>query len=194
MTKPKPITFSPAMVNAIRERRKTMTRRLSSAPRYAVGDILYVKEHAWYWCRMIVDGKTKTGRPKHRYIPLGPVVYKADEPSAPTERIDHEPDRLWRFKPARFMPASFARFRLEVTATKRELLQDISEADARAEGAKFELATIDSVRLGAKASYQSGFRNLWINLHGPDAWEENQEVAVTSFKPIDEPTKDPAHG
>jgi len=84
------------------------------------------------------------------------------------------------WKPAIHMPKALARIWLEVTGVRVERLQDISEADALAEGARFELASIDSVRIGATASFLSGFRNIWESTGGD--WAANQWVWVVDFK------------
>ncbi len=94
---------------------------------------------------------------------------------AATQEADGEP---WR--PAIHMPKWAARIWLEITGVRVERLQDISEADALAEGARFELASIDSVRIGATASFLSGFRNIWESTGGD--WDANPWVWAIDFK------------
>jgi len=84
------------------------------------------------------------------------------------------------WKPAIHMPKALARIWLEITGVRVERLQDISEADALAEGARFELASIDSVRIGATASFLSGFRNIWESTGGD--WDANPWVWAIDFK------------
>lgn len=91
---------------------------------------------------------------------------------------DWETNVPW--KPAIHMPKALARIWLEVTGVRVERLQDISEADALAEGARFELASIDSVRIGATASFLSGFRNIWESTGGD--WDANPWVWAIDFK------------
>lgn len=79
------------------------------------------------------------------------------------------------------MPRLASRLTLVVTEVRVERLQEISEADAVAEGAPRELAKIDAVRLGATATHKAGFQNLWDSLHGPEAWDANPWVAAVSF-------------
>jgi hypothetical protein len=90
----------------------------------------------------------------------------------------NSPVTSWR--PSSQMPKELARIWLEVTGVRVERLQDISEADALAEGARFELASIDSVRIGATASFLSGFRNIWESTGGD--WDANPWVWVIDFK------------
>ncbi|WP_138436539.1 hypothetical protein [Marinobacter shengliensis] len=82
------------------------------------------------------------------------------------------------------MPRWASRITLEITGVGVERLQDIGERDAEAEGARIELAEIDSVRLGAEASRRSGFRNLWQRINGPDSWYANPWVWVIEFRRI----------
>ena len=108
--KDRPILFSAPMVRAILDGKKTMTRRIYK-PRFdkwKVGDRLWVKET--FALSIIGD--------YHHYQ----VHYRADNiPSA-------------KWKPSIFMPRRDSRILLKITDIKRELLRDISEADAKREG------------------------------------------------------------
>lgn len=111
----KSLAFSPEMVRAILDGRKTQTRRLirpapkNAAPRVArcviaqPHDLLAVRE-AW----AEVDGQ---------------FVYAADEPESAV-----------RFKPAMYMPREASRLTLRVTRIEPQRLQQITPADAMAEG------------------------------------------------------------
>ena len=107
----------------------------------------------------------------------GQLAFRADG-----EEFEDADGWLWepKWKPAIHMPKALARIWLEVTGVRVERLQDISEADALAEGARFELASIDSVRIGATASFLSGFRNIWESTGGD--WDANPWVWVIDFK------------
>ena len=89
-----------------------------------------------------------------------------------------------RWTPSIHMPRWASRITLEVTGVRVKRLREISEADAKAEGAPFELSPPDSVRLGAVASHLGGFQRIWQTINGPDNWEANPLVWAIEFKRI----------
>lgn len=171
------------------------------------GDLLYVKENTWIWCKKERNGLTSTGRPKYRYIPVGQhVVYQLDHPSKPEWRIDDNPEHDWRLKVARYMPKWAARIRLEVTSIRVERLQEITEEDAEKEGVGYCPYTHrvynaygyghDSMcyveddcrnpnRVCSK-TYRENFAVLWdsLNLKRGYGWDANPWVWVTEFKKV----------
>ena len=107
----------------------------------------------------------------------GQLAFRADG-----EEFEDADGWLWEPKwiPSIHMPKDLARIWLEITGVRLERIQDISEADALAEGARIELASIDSVRIGATASFLSGFRNIWESTGGD--WDANPWVWAIDFK------------
>ena len=91
-----------------------------------------------------------------------------------------------RYRHARFMPRWASRLTLIVTDVRVQRLQDISEADAVAEGLEVEPS-----HLGISTNYCFGaiaysrakpaFCALWNSLHGPDAWGANPWVVALTF-------------
>ena len=77
------------------------------------------------------------------------------------------------------MPRWASRLTLIVTDVRVERIQDISEADAQAEGCHVyaSSATIDCDTPDPRQEY----RRLWNSLHGPDAWDANPWVAAIRF-------------
>jgi hypothetical protein len=202
----RPILFSAPMVRALLAGTKTQTRRVlnpqpetfplqngeqclvypmhvegESVPRiamgdgrcgvitlqkvpFAVGDRLWVKE-TW----------THTGTgvwavgDVHRALD-GRVAYRA------TEDI---PGAGWF--PSIFMFRKLSRLTLTVTDVRVERLQDISEADAIAEGV-FRTRSPNAAGDGWEwDDPRDGYRNLWDSINGAGAWAENPWVVAVSF-------------
>lgn len=101
------------------------------------------------------------------------------------DRYEWEPGNSpCRWRPSIHMPRWASRINLEIVAVRVERLQDISEADARAEGAPFELGELERLILGAKAKYRSGFVRLWQFINGEQSWHDNPWVWVVEFKRV----------
>ncbi len=79
-----------------------------------------------------------------------------------------------RKRPSIYMPRWASRITLEVTGVRVERLQDISEADARAEG----ISRADCPDWHATTDY----RALWESINGPSSWAANPWVWVVEFK------------
>lgn len=99
------------------------------------------------------------------------------------------PDR-WR--PSIHMPRWASRITLEITDVRVQRLLDISEEDARAEGAAFH----DGRGIGhsgwrhdlkdVHADARSSFWRLWRSINGDGSWAANPWVWALTFKRIDE--------
>lgn len=169
-------------------------------PRFAVGDRLWVKE-TW---------QTGSGG-------LGPqIAFRAtgdchdieawdgeDEGAGPSFNYERCPGAKWHtwlpdllsgaegiWRPSLFMPRWASRLTLLVTAVRVERLQDISEADAKAEGIFARSAVGDDPHADVWTWQQEGwryphpseaFKALWSSIHGPDAWAENPWVVAVTF-------------
>lgn len=201
----RPIIFSPAMIAALLAGRKTQTRRpLKPQPKvlrngvwyrpysvlrprhwhyllgdricgfvevpYAHGDLLWVRE-PW-------QALAEFDRMKPSELPVGSdILYTADRP-----------DMLWdaRKRHARFMPRWASRLTLKVTDIRVQRLQDISEADALAEGAHKQPSGWYSFpgQNGAGTTGRAAFALLWNSVYGHDAWQANPWVCAISFEVI----------
>ena len=154
--------------------------------RYQVGDILYVRETFGEKFVRDIEGE---------YISTG-YVYKAGYNH---DLIFDLNGRKWR--PSIHMPREAARLFLEVKSVRVERLQDITEADAKAEGAEyfdlFKLKQIPTTILmpgGAfgkgympKASYKAGFYKIWQELNEKRgySWDSNPWVWVYEFARVE---------
>ncbi|PZQ69581.1 MAG: hypothetical protein DI563_19370 [Variovorax paradoxus] len=110
-----------------------------------------------------------------------PFIYAADRNEAGVMK--------WaaRWKPSIHMPRAASRILLEVTGVRVERLQDISEADAREEGATFH----DGCGVGhsgwrhdhgdVHADARSAYARLWEQINGAGSWDANPWVWVAEF-------------
>jgi hypothetical protein len=131
----------------------------------AVGDRLYVRE-AW----APLDACTHNDPGAQALADRG--FYRADHP------VDCGDVSRWR--PSIHMPRWASRLTLIVTDVRVQRLQDISEVDAKAEGAAPKLPDQPKVIPGMDG-HLGDFRDLWNSLHGPDAWDANPWVCALTF-------------
>lgn len=205
----RPILFSAPMVRALLAGTKTQTRRLSGMPTIEempglgwhvhnkhggvmnveahdvgkvaaemlpiqTGDRLWVRE-AWR-----IETTAYDCFPP-REIPSGqPILYGADADWSLNKSAG-------RSRPGMFMPRWASRLTLNVTEVRVERLQDISEADAIAEGLLpskrtpgWTIYPEDSTSSGLSDPRQS-YRTLWEAINGPASWEANPWVAAYTF-------------
>lgn len=205
----RPILFSGAMVRALLAGTKTQTRRLfnpermtwDAAGRYEthalrggeivftgsgpfhpkewlhycpygkLGDLLYVRE-TWQESDADQDGRTD--------------YYRADYDDA-TAREGFGP-----WTPGIHQPRRASRLTLRLTDVRVERLQEISEADARAEGVLYVAGhgEITKAELDADPGYSNylncrmGYETLWEQINGCGSWKANPWVWVLQFETI----------
>ncbi|GHC19212.1 hypothetical protein [Aidingimonas halophila] len=109
----------------------------------------------------------------------GDVDYRADNPGVAT--VPGSYGRSW--KPSIHMPRWASRITLEVTDVRVERLQDISDADAAAEGIGFHGCMGIP---GDKSWLRMHFQQLWEDINGPGSWGANPIVWAYSFQRIDD--------
>lgn len=219
--KERPILFSGPMVRAILEGRKSQTRRViknatgafwdhagwrpvvdggrvdrwedvdgrlapigAGAPRPTCpygepGDRLWVRESLWH------DDGMSAMQPTS-------IKYAADV-------IDPRPDQFfpvenWRKVPSIHMPRWASRITLEVKAVRVERVQDISAADAMAEGVALPSVPVTEIN---KRPFDAGncraaveaFARLWDLINGnAHPWASNPWVWVVEFERVKEGT------
>lgn len=225
----RPILFSAPMVQAIQAGRKTQTRRLvklrdfgpSSTPGYdwcfrrkdgcweeyttadliakhcpygVIGDRLWVRETFRY-----VDFECLPGLNGQDVRWNAAVEYRDGVRGLRTDNVDPSTRLGWR--PSIHMPRWASRILLEITDVKVERLNDISEADAIAEGARDWLNGLDgrtydnaekqACRFTKVLDPQAGmmssrgaFATLWESLHGKGSWAANPWLWVITFREV----------
>jgi len=165
----KPILFNGKMVRAILDGTKTQTRRVMKFDHHAHVDLLinqlgpeWTKSHAGkhgcprspygykgdrLWVRETFARKNDLGRET--------ILYKAS-----LSEEDRIPDWV-KWKPSIFMPRSASRINLVVLSVRAQKLQDITEAEALAEGVgPREFPDLwDSINLKRGYGYNS---NPWV--------------------------------
>ena len=206
--KTRPILFNPPMVRALLDGSKTQTRRPFSArmlslmeaaglagvvshfttqATLASNDLSYVRDFCTYgkpgdllWVREAFSGphcmeasKGRAALPPRKWPHDSALWYWAD--GNPSEGDWTRP------RPSIHMPRWASRITLEIVSVRVERLQDISEADAEAEGIDFLRHTPDvDETLTAKQLYDA----LWESINGAGSWAENPWVWCVEFKAV----------
>lgn len=167
---------------------------LGKCPAGQVGDRLWARETWGITFDPVGGGNTFTSNNS------GTVRYRADYTLGGV--IGPVPEK---WKPSIFMPRWASRITLEVTGIRVERLQEITEADAKAEGAKrmavyatkegvgtvleeypegTEPKTPDMLGRKMHPSYKTGFWHIWTRINGPGSWDANPWVWVIEFKKL----------
>lgn len=200
----RPILFSGAMVRAILEGRKTVTRRVIKGialdwlapgmftPEYTAAPENGLCPYGQAGDRLWVRETTEADDDMSDSVTL--ARFRADGASVLLRgcadpdfngSVPHWPAKR-RSLPSIHMPKSWARLWLEVTAVRVERLQDISEGQAMAEG-------IDGEALFRAQGYAPlAFERLWESINGSGSWDDNPWVWVVEFKRVEQEV--PGHG
>lgn len=175
-----PILFSGAMVRAILEGRKTMTRRVciprfddrTPCEHYGPQGTDFMARHCEHGsegqrCPHGLPGDRLWVRETFARCACGKqectaLYFRADGP------VVNDGAQRYAWRPSIFMPRWASRITLELTAVRVERLQDMTDADAIAEGLE-----------GC-----ANFRELWDSLNAKRgySWAKNPWVWVLSFK------------
>lgn len=205
-----PILFSTPMVQALLEGRKTQTRRVVNP---TPEEMHFVSAVQFDYTAVTLDrcisvrgykNLSSESGPERRYVennlrcPYGKrgdvlwvresfayvligVKYKADGD------WDNEEKKMGMAKPWRpsiHMPKAACRLFLQIESIRVERLEDISETDAMAEGAKPE-SCLEPV--SCNHPYYHGFSRLWQTINGAESWDANPWVWVIAFKRTTKP-------
>lgn len=184
--------FNDEMVRAILGGNKTQTRRIVEEKFYgrAVAAELLAK-HCPYgqpgdriWVR-------ETYRVHGKATDVATLVYRASVRNSWTEQTHRVPVEVCnkpvseKWTPSIHMPRWASRILLEITDVRVERLHDMSEADAKAEGASPATYKITP----PEAVYRVGFGDIWRSIYGQENWLSNPWVWVIEFKRIQESTQ-----
>jgi hypothetical protein len=173
-------------------------------PRRADGDRLWVRESFRSWRDTCEQDEDYDDHEHDEHCDQTYVAYAATprqgyRPKPDKARITYldestplESDRrlLGPWKPGIHMPRWASRLTLTITSVRAERLQDISEADAKAEGAACRIAPGGDLAgafagLGGEIHYRAHFRDLWDAINGERApWSSNPWVWCVSFEVI----------
>jgi len=203
--KERPILFNAPMVRALLNGSKTQTRRIVKQKLMQLGDgdwhsfdhkglnyrvnARHTTVGAWanllQFCPYGQPGDQLWVREAWRTVaeadPLPPrlmtaayrIWFEADSP--------HQPG-YGKYRPSMFMPRWASRIQMEIVSVRVERLQDISEADALAEGITYAQLP-GNQQDDAKAI--TWYRGLWETINGTGSWEANPWVWCINFRRIE---------
>lgn len=229
--KERPILFSSPMVRALLDGSKTQTRRLvKDTGLYAIDESIHGQDVAKREllnlakrCPYGSPGDRLWVRETHAIVPR--TAYAHSDGVQQTLRLDdpYEHDAAiyregwtrsksgFSWRPSIHMPRWASRITLEITSVRVERLQDISEADAEAEGCErlgFEREVPDwkicpkcggtrlhdaigssggvvfDVDCTACDTYVKRYKHLWESINGAGSWNLNPWVWVVEFKVV----------
>ncbi len=205
-----PIAFSPPLIRALDEERKTMTRRnawmLQKMTKKIRAELVAAGKFGmampsvptpWQKVRPGFRLWVKEDLQRYNRVPHATVQYVSTISGVPHRGVvaggpDGRAYWNWRTKyiPARYCPRWASRFTLIVAGVKIERIQDITDDDAIAEGVEHS-----DVLGGPWRHYLSpdvlsvdrprdSFFTLWLSLHGSGSWDANPEVVALTFKVV----------
>lgn len=207
--KERPVIFNGEMVRAILDGRKTQTRLVMKVQPESSGfGLRFITESLnnrdtgkYFWSQSDAVGINKP-RSKPFPCPFGQVgdqmwvretwaeagasapelqLYRANYPEHVGSEYENVPPASEiRWTPSIHMPRWASRIMLEITAVRVERLNDISEADARAEG----VAPSKHIITPPEALYRVGFLKLWQSIYGEESWGANPWVWVIEFRRV----------
>lgn len=155
--------------------RKNLPRKMVAAwgdqccicPYGVVGDTLWVRES----CQQRPLPNLVTGEPTEAMC----AAYAADgEPVLDQRGFDYAWWYSRRSCPGIHMPRFACRIVLEITGVRVERLQDVSEADAKAEG-------VDNIKAKVP-THRDAYCYLWDDINGHGDWAKNPWVWVIEFR------------
>jgi hypothetical protein len=157
------------------------------------GDHLWVREAFWAFGKWEQRYSEKKQRKEWCFIDMTlerDRLYQYQDPSPGKFRHRRDIDPAWWPRNSIHMPRKASRIQLEITGVRVERLQDISEADAVAEGIQlFSDGTFKNYLLEDHFDQPGllpieSYKSLWETINGPSSWDANPWVWVVEFKVI----------
>lgn len=158
------------------------------------GDRLWGRETLFAWGRWETRYSAKKGRDEWHFVDMTlecgkAYLYAADgpRPQPLAGKRDGGVTPKWWKRPAIFMPRVASRIDLEVTGVRAERLQDISQADAIAEGLSAQPGGGWGLSDGSHFHLTDPrvcYASLWEAINGAGSWNANPWVWCVSFRRI----------
>jgi len=219
--KERPILFSGAMVRAILAGTKTQTRRVVkhciTGPNLPANifDWHHQKTGDWLGAHGggIEFGMTSAarlcpyGQPGDRLYVREAWAFDEEDNRILYRSDDNEETKEWdqaraesglskyRWRPSIHMPRAVSRILLEIVSVRVERLQDISDADAIAEGIErnAEYPTLwkrgdlhgDQNIMKSTGFPKLAYRSIWEQINGHESWSANPWIWVVEFKRVE---------
>ena len=207
----RPILFSAPMVRALLAGTKAQTRRvvkhrwpyLWQEPWYATGKVLTDlprQPGAFMEFRYRQqDDPNYQGSPASTLVPCpygkpGDRLWVRETFAPLTTGYAYCADPIWnappadRWRPSIHMPRAASRILLEVTGVRVERLQDISKADAIAEGIERREDACGDWKhygdTGLSVDAVGSYRSLWETINGEASWKADPWVWVVEFRRV----------
>lgn len=149
------------------------------------GDRLWVRETHFAFGKWDRRFNAKKGRDEWHFVDMTlvsgePYLFAADGVSNTGAFIKRrsDPEPMYWQRPSLFMPRAASRLLLEITDVRVQRLQDISEADAQAEG-------ITNAECLECDGWRNAYSRLWELINGAGSWDANPWVWALTFKRLD---------
>lgn len=149
------------------------------------GDRFWIKETHYAWGRWETRFSEKKKRDEWHFVNLTEECdreYLYFDNVGDTQILTGRTGKVGYWKrPSIFMPRVASRISLEITNVRVERLQEITEADAIAEGcdnSKSEAAKL----VGWYEKPLRAFKRLWIRINKAESWDANPYVWVIEFR------------
>ena len=199
----RPILFSAPMVRALLDGTKTQTRRaVKMTPRGKAAIGLTASHVPYTRDNGTIQHTLREADGRHNWITKniaepGDTLWvkesiQRDEAfgQASSFAADCTPTKAteWAWKrkalPGMFMPKVLSRITLEVTGVRVERVQDISEADAVAEGVHAVEVPTCVVQNGYTIPARAAYETLWCDINGAQSWADNPWVWCVTFRMV----------